>query len=78
MKKCLTFLSDIFKMNIFRRAKKNETCIMPSASKDEEQLEHITGGIGKWYSHSDNWQFVIKLNMYLYKNFPPGFVFVRK
>ena len=69
MKKCLTFLSDIFKMNIFRRAKKNEMCIMPSASKDEEQLEHITGGIGKWYSHSDNWQFVIKLNMSLYKNF---------
>ena len=42
---------------------------MPGASKDEEQLERITGGIGKWYSHSDNWQFVIKLNMYLYNNF---------
>ena len=43
--------------------------MMPGASKDEEQLERITGGIGKWYSHSDNWQFVIKLNMYLYNNF---------
>lgn len=41
----------------------------PSASKDEEQLKHITGGIGKWYSHSDNRQFVIKLNMYLHNSF---------
>lgn len=25
---------------------------MPSAGKDEEQLEPITGGTGNWHSHS--------------------------